>query len=229
MTKAEQATQTLEREANDNRYGYSWGGWGPWDYDCGHAVIDAWEKAGVPVKSYGGAAWTGNMREAFLKCGFKDVTNTVNLNSGVGLKRGDVLINRDLHAAQYVGNNKLVHARSSEGNEISGDQNGREFLVQTYFNYPWNQVLRYPEEVNEDKELETDETDKAELNGICGPEVWKELCDRMPTIQNGDTGWAVTALQAMLNFIGNDLDADGEYGPLTEGAVYMFQNHLKQA
>ena len=230
MSKVEKATKILEMEANDNRYGYLWGGWGPYDFDCGHAVIDAWEKAGVPVKSYGGAAWTGNMREAFLKCGFKDITNTVNLSSGVGLKRGDVLINRDLHAAQFIGNNKLVHARSSEGNEISGDQNGREFLIQTYFNYPWNQVLRYPEEAKDDsdkdKETIADETELQKLNGICGPETWKELIERMPTVQNGDVGWAVTALQAMLNYLGNDLDADGEFGPLTEGAVYMFQNHL---
>lgn len=223
MTKADQATQTLIREANDNRYGYSWGGWGPWDFDCGHAVIDAWEKAGVPLKTVGGATWTGNMRDACLKCGFKDVTGLVNFSTGVGLKANDILLNRDNHAAQYIGDGRLVHARSSEGNEISGDQNGREFLVQSYFNYPWTHVLRYIAEDEPSDEKHTEQSVSSAI-GVCGPETWIEIAKKMPTIESGSTGWAVTALQAALNYLGADLDADGEVGPLTESAIWLFRH-----
>jgi len=228
MTKTERATEILEREANDNRYGYLWGGWGPYDFDCGHAVIDAWERAGVPVKSVGGAAWTGNMREAFIKCGFKDVTGTISFYSGRGLRRGDVLLNQQNHAAQFVGNGKLVHARSSEGNEISGDQNGKEFLIQNYFNYPWDCVLRYPEVIVDDETSKDEASSSTELkpiDGICAEESWTKLAKKMPQIQNGSTGWAVTALQSMLNELGSDLDADGEFGPLTEQALWTFQHN----
>lgn len=222
MSKVKEATQILINEANDNRYGYSWGGWGPYDFDCGHAIIDAWEKVGVPVKTKG-AAWTGNMREVFLACGFRDVTSQIGLNSGSGLKYGDVLLNRDMHAAQYIGDGRLVHARSSEGNEISGDQNGKEFLVQNYFNYPWTHVLRYFETESSDSD-EPIQTGKG--NGICGPDTWLEIAKRMPTVQEGSSGWAVTALQAALNYLGADLDADGDAGPLTTSAVWTFQERM---
>ena len=47
MTKIESAVLWMERLAADNSHGYAWGGWGPQDYDCGHAVITAWEQVGV--------------------------------------------------------------------------------------------------------------------------------------------------------------------------------------
>ena len=68
-SKIEAATTWMENLAADNSHGYAWGGWGPQDYDCGHAIITAWEQAGVPVKSSGGASYTGDMRRAFLNCG----------------------------------------------------------------------------------------------------------------------------------------------------------------
>ena len=87
-SKIEAATTWMENLAADNSHGYSQANrWGP-DYDCSSAVITAWQQAGVPVKDKG-ATYTGNMRSAFLACGFKLVTQSVNLATGEGLKRGE--------------------------------------------------------------------------------------------------------------------------------------------
>ena len=82
--------------AADQRHGYSqasrWGTVGTVsDFDCSSLVISAYEQAGVPLKSKG-ATYTGNLREVALSCGFEDVTKKVNLNTGAGLKKGDILM-----------------------------------------------------------------------------------------------------------------------------------------
>ena len=136
--------------AADNSHGYDqiyrWGQKG--DYDCSAAVISAWQQAGVKVRD-AGATYTGNMLNAFLKCGFIDVTKSINLATGSGLKRGDVLLNTSHHTAMYCGNGREVEASINEKGTATGgtpgDQTGREFLVRSYRNYPWNHVLRYNE------------------------------------------------------------------------------------
>lgn len=150
MGATEKAIQQMEAWANDNSHGYDqtyrWGQKG--DYDCSAAVIQAWENAGVPVKTRG-ATYTGNMLSVFKKCGFKDVTSSINLSTGSGLKRGDVLLNTSHHTAMYCGNGKEVEASINEKGGITGgtpgDQTGKEFLIRSYRNYPWTNVLRYSE------------------------------------------------------------------------------------
>ena len=105
----ERATARMEAWAADDSHGYDQADrWGP-DYDCSSAVIAAWELAGVPVKS-NGATYTGNMRGVFLRCGFEDVTGSVDLATGAGLQRGDVLLNIRHHTAMYCGNGMEVEA-----------------------------------------------------------------------------------------------------------------------
>ena len=150
MGKIEAAIQWMENTAKNNQHGYDqryrWGEKG--DYDCSSAVITAWQNAGVPVKS-NGATYTGNMYSVFRKCGFQDVTVSVNLTTGAGLKRGDVLLNASHHTAMYCGNGLEVEASINEKGTViggvPGDQTGREFLIRSYRNFPWNYVLRYPE------------------------------------------------------------------------------------
>lgn len=150
MTKTEKAIRQMETWAKDDSHGYDqdyrWGEKG--DYDCSSAVIQAWQNAGVPVKS-GGATYTGDMKNVFLKNGFVDVTSKVNVATGAGLIRGDVLLNTVHHTAMYCGNGKEVEASINEKGTAHGgkpgDQTGKEFLIRSYRNYPWNCVLRYTE------------------------------------------------------------------------------------
>lgn len=148
MTKTEKAIRQMETWAKDDSHGYDqdyrWGEKG--DYDCSSAVIQAWQNAGIPVKS-GGATYTGDMKNVFLKNGFKDITASVNRRTGTGLKRGDVLLNEAHHVAMYCGAGKEVEASINEKGTAHGgqpgDQTGKEFLIRSYRNYPWNCILRY--------------------------------------------------------------------------------------
>lgn len=150
MSKTEKATKQMESWAQDSSHGYDqdyrWGEKG--DFDCSSAVIQAWQNAGVPVKAKG-ATYTGDMRTVFLSCGFKDVTSKVNRSTGSGLLRGDVLLNETHHVAMYCGNGKEVEASINEKGTAHGgqpgDQTGKEFLIRSYRNYPWDCVLRYSE------------------------------------------------------------------------------------
>lgn len=148
MTKTELAIRAMEELAKDNSHGYDQiRRWGP-DYDCSSAVITSWEIAGVPVHK-NGATFTGNMLYSFLKSGFVNVTKTVDLKTGKGLVRGDVLLNIKHHVAMYAGNGKEVEASINELGKATGgktgDQTGKEILIRNYRNYPWDCVLRYKE------------------------------------------------------------------------------------
>ena len=182
MSKTEAAIQWMENCANDNRHGYDqryrWGERG--DYDCSSAVISAWQAAGVPVKT-NGATYTGNMLTVFLSCG------------GAGLKRGDVLLNTSHHTAMYCGNGREVEASINEkGTAVGGapgDQTGREFLIRSYRNFPWNHVLRYRENTA------TKSITEVAQEVIAGK--WGNGSDRMRRLTSA--GYNATAVQKKVN------------------------------
>ena len=158
MTKVETATAYAEKIAKDNSHGYSQSNrWGNPDFDCSGLVITAFEKAGIKLKS-NGATYTGNMAKACEKCGMKNVTSSVNLKTGKGLVRGDILLTPNKHTAIYTGNNKMVAAHINEkcattGGK-SGDQTGNEISITTYKNYPWSLVYRYSTSASSKKNIE---------------------------------------------------------------------------
>ena len=220
----ERAAAWMEALARDDRHGYDqaqrWGERG--DYDCSSAVITAWEQAGVPVK-HEGATFTGNMRAAFLRCGFREITGLVNLSNGAGLQRGDVLLNIRNHTAMYCGNGMEVEASINEYGGTTGgqpgDQTGREFLIRAYRNYPWDCVLRYEGSGGNPQEEPADGVPKNNTrHGTCQIIV--------PVLAKGDTGPAVAAAQAALHHMHHALGSagiDGDFGPATEAAVKNYQ------
>ena len=159
MKRVEKAVRFMIDIAQDSSHGYDqnqrWGERG--DYDCSSLTITAFEKTGFPVKSKYGATYTGNMKQAFINCGFKDVRNAVNLSTGAGLKRGDLLLNEIHHVAIYIGNGLIVQASINELGRATGgrpgDQTGYEINISKYKNYHsggWDCVLRYEEKIDTD-------------------------------------------------------------------------------
>ena len=199
MSKIEKAVQQMEAWARDDSHGYDqtyrWGQRG--DFDCSAAVIQACENAGIPVKSKG-ATYTGNMLAAFKKCGFVDVTSKVNRSTGAGLLRGDVLLNTSHHTAMYCGNGKEVEASINEKGTATGgkhgDQTGKEFLIRSYRNYPWTNVLRYAAESQASGSGKKDVTTVAK-EVLAGK--WGNGDDRKKKLQAA--GYDYSAVQAEVN------------------------------
>ena len=206
LTIPESATRWMEALAGDDSHGYDqiyrWGEKG--DYDCSSAVISAYKRAGLPLT----CTYTGNMKADMVKNGFADVTAEVNLSTGAGLIRGDVLLNETHHTAMYVGDGKEVEASINEKGTATGgtpgDQTGKEILIRSYRNYPWNCVLRF---------VATRE-----------PVKTKKATIAIPYITTGSYGPYVSLIQFALNLVENaKLDVDGEFGPATDKAVKAYQ------
>ena len=213
MTIPEKALQWALNIAADQSHGYSQQSrWGP-DFDCSSLVIYCYEKAGAGLKS-AGAVYTGDLRQRALECGFKDVSGSVNFNTGSGLQKGDILLyhigGTSGHTAMYAGNGKIVHARGqSYGSARTGDQ-GTEIAVTAYYRGKWQHVLRYTG------------------SGAAAPAAKQAKKKRyavnttMPIIKYGSTGKAVKVWQMILG-----VDPDGEFGPVTRAATIQLQKAEK--
>ena len=176
MSIIEKAVNWIIGIANDNTHGYDQGSrWSP-DYDCSSLVISAWKQAGVNLT----CTYTGNMYANMVNKGFSDITSQVNLATGSGLVRGDVLLNVSSHTAMYIGNGQICEATGNESGGIiggqTGDQTGREICINSYRNYPWNYVLRYVAEDGGSRETQSGNTTST---------------DDTYTVQAGDSLWAI--------------------------------------
>lgn len=177
MSIIEKAVNWIIGIANDNTHGYDQGSrWSP-DYDCSSLVISAWKQAGVNLT----CTYTGNMYANMVNKGFSDITSQVNLATGSGLARGDVLLNVANHTAMYIGNGQICEATGNENGGITGgqtgDQTGREICINSYRNYPWNYVLRYVAEDGGSRETQSENTISANKDTY--------------TVQAGDSLWAI--------------------------------------
>ena len=177
------------------------------DFDCSSSIIQSWDKgAGVPVKA-AGASYTGNMRAAFEKCGFKAIP----YKKGMSLVKGDVVLNEKHHTVMYIGDRKIAQFSINEKGTIkggrSGDQTGKESYIGNFYEYSkgWDYVLRY---------------DKQEVITVT---------ITMPQLQRGSKCPEVGTVQVLLNslgFVGKNgkrLTIDHDYGQNVEFSVKNFQ------
>ncbi len=216
MSKNTEAARLAIQEANDPRFGYDQAKrWGP-DFDCSSWPIHIYEKVGVPLKA-AGASYTGDFRGAALRCRFADVTTKVNRSNGYGLQLGDILLNEKQHMAIFVGNGQLAHASINEKGTVtggqSGDQTGREICTRSYYNHPWDYVLRY---MGDEEEQGSGEKTKS-----------VSRTDELPLLRRGMMkNGAVKSMQGALiahGFYCGPDGADGDFGGNTEAAVMKFQ------
>ena len=197
MTKTEKATQYMEAIARDDSHGYSqYHRNGDPDFDCSSLTIRAWREAGLKLS---GASYTENMDAPMLAEGFQNVTSKVNIATGAGLKRGDVL-RRKGHVGMYCGNMKQVEACCDEFGGIvganKGDQHGWEIAINPYSGN-WSAVFRYMQ-------------DEPERNYL----------------QKGDSGEEVVIMKRMLISLGYTCGVDGatdKFNVATEKAVKNYQ------
>lgn len=192
--------------AGDSSHGYDQANrWGP-DYDCSSFVISAFKKAGVPLS----CTYTGNMKADMLAKGFFEVRDGTR-------RRGDVLLNQASHTALYIGNGQLVQARINEKGGttggVPGDQTGAEIRVQSFYDFPWDCVLRYQE--------------KAESTDTTVPADAAQAATRAArNMRKGMAGDDVRGMQELLARAGFDIGpdgADGSFGKDTLAALLRFQ------
>lgn len=202
--------------ANDDSHGYDQiNRWLP-DVDCSSLVCLCYEHAGIPVKSKGGATYTGNLKAGFTKCGFTAIPFK---QSVTGLKRGDVLFYHYVkngkvhgHTILYLGNGKIVQASINEKGTATGgktgDQTKKEVAIGNYYvpSCGWDYVLRYPE--NEEEET---------------------VNVTMPVLKKGSRCAEVGTVQVLLNQLGykgangRRLTVDHDFGKNVDFAVKNFQ------
>lgn len=135
--------------------GYDWGRrWDLWDggdTDCSALTIGCLKEAGFDT---GSATYTGNLSDQLTQRGW------VRLPCVISQARpGDILLNDVYHVATVVegeGWNALI-AQASIGetggvyNNQPGDQTGWETNVSPIYDYPWNCILRYEGETDEEE------------------------------------------------------------------------------
>ncbi len=212
MSVIEQAVNFAIEIARDDSHGYSQDAnkrFAGTDYDCSSLVISAYRIAGLPLKS----TYTGDMLGDFLNNGFEKVV--INMATGEGLQRGDVLLNIRKHTALYIGDGQIVNATGSEnggkyGKE--GDQTGNEIRIQPYYNKLWDCVLRY---TGEKTTTPTETESKGETR----------IMIELRQLQFGSKGADVRSLQILLNEKAHSkhLVVDGDFGNNTKSVVLDYQ------
>ena len=178
MTKIEPAVRYAENFAYNNYHGYSQPrrviaktpaeAMAIKDGDCSSVTLNGLVVAGFDI---GSATYTANMLQPLLNAGFIDVKGSVDLSTGNGLQRGDILLRpttaaRSGHTAFCVGNGKIVQAQSDFDGKV-GDSSSREISIIPYYSSGnFTYVLRYKETGGTDEVLQKGSTNAVLVNAL---------------------------------------------------------------
>lgn len=110
---------------------YVWGGKSMSGLDCSGFIWYCYNNSKGGNLSNLSYAATDSMRSTYTSCGFKDVTNSINLSTGSGLVTGDVLV-RSNHTDMYAGNGKIIGAHSPSTGIYESSYKGNYNLVLRY-------------------------------------------------------------------------------------------------
>lgn len=161
MNRIEPAVQYAESIAADNYHGYSQPrrviaktpaeALAIKDGDCSSTTLNGLVVAGIDI---GAATVTANMLQPLIDAGFVDVKSSVNMETGEGLQRCDVLLRpptkeRSGHTGFITGRNAVTHKvemvqAAGDFDGKAGDLSGREITIIPYYSSGnFKYVLRY--------------------------------------------------------------------------------------
>lgn len=237
----DRATDWAVGIANDNSHGYTNGDWGP-EYSCISFVMEAYTNAGLDL----GKCNIDKLPDRLIDRDFEDVTSEVDLTSGQGLAKGDILwyINSDNHGhtEMYIGSGKMVGARGDTDGK-PGDSKGDEISVASYSNLGWQRVFRLPdgydgEEQEEEEPAEPSDaiyriqagayTSKANAKNMCakisaaGYDAFVKQEDGMYKIQAGAYSSRENAEKQVADLKGSGFEAIIK----TDTEMYLVQTGL---
>lgn len=229
--------------ANDNSHGYSqtvrslYNITNPKSFDCSSLALTAYyyalqrngltEQANYLKKN---CSYTGNMLK-MQNAGFEIVAR--NQTAHAQMTKGDLELNTAHHVAMAIDQNRIIHARSSEGTSDTKDNSGNEIRVQNWYLYShgWTHRLRFTGKGIDFTEL----TGTATTTPASTPTTTKgdKYMFEPKTVKNGSTGTSVLLLQEILvarGFKGKDgkeLTLDREAGTNTIYALNQYKKLRK--
>lgn len=185
------------------------------DGDSSLLVLSALGGAGFLV-AQNGASYTGNMYSSLKKCGFEDVTADVDLETGDGLKVGDVLLTPKKSTAIYT-----------ESGLVNDPTGGKP-----YSNLPWRYVLRYPHIVQalEEEPKEADSvSDRGQIGDKLGTFWGKVVCSTVTLNIRKKPNGTILPYSAPRGSrqLFEDKDYNGWYR-LADGKGYCSAKHIKK-
>lgn len=142
MANIHKAVKFMLDTAQDNTHGYDQMHRNGPDYDCSSLVATALNIAGFNVSVN---SWTGNLKKQLLNCGFVPCKEP--------WKAGDIHLNEKHHVCMSINETKIAQASINEKGTTkggkTGDQTGKEIWIRSYYDYPWDCHLRYPEDLKD--------------------------------------------------------------------------------
>ena len=123
------------------------------NFNCSTAQIAAFTYSGYADLFGHGATGVGNFVQVALENGFSDVTASIDLGTGAGLKRGDILVYvaddcsdpdkpSHSHMATFLGHDTLLWCTGDLDKGRHGDTSGREISLHEYIDWSWQVVMR---------------------------------------------------------------------------------------